>query len=375
MNNAALFVSENSENGLLTFRIGGRLDSATTGRVWVKAMRALSMASPEILVIDASALDYCDGAGVGLLFELRRKQLKSGRKAEIHGLRKEFRQLLDLFDPSEFDAQKTPEDQAITIPEEVGQATYRSWSGVRDLISFTGEVFFKLTHALLNPHTIRWKDVFLFSEIVGVDALPIIALISFLMGLIMAFQAAIPMRQFGADIYVANLVALSILKELGPLMTAIVLAGRSGSAFAAELGTMKVNEEIDALSTMGLDPVGFLVIPRMIAAIVMTPLLTLFADCIGVAGGAVVMFDLGHPLISYYNQVFSAVNYIDLSGGLIKSVVFGLLVAGLGCYRGLNTAIGASAVGDSATRSVVSSIIFIVAADGLFSIIYYYLGI
>ena len=148
-----------------------------------------------------------------------------------------------------------------------------------------------------------------------------------------------------------------------------------GSAFAAELGTMKVNEEIDALSTMGLDPVGFLVIPRMIAAIAMTPLLTIFADCIGVAGGAVVMLHLGYPPVSYFHQVVSAVNYIDLCGGLIKSVVFGLLVAGLGCYRGLQTAVGASAVGDSATRSVVSSIIFIVAVDGLFSIIYYSLGV
>src|SRR5262249_44122102 len=153
----------------------------------------------------------------------------------------------------------------------------------------------------------------------GVNALPIVSLISFLIGLIMAFQSAIPMHQYGAEIYVADLVALSMLRELGPLMTAIILAGRSGSAFAAELGTMKVNEEINALPTMGLDPVRFLVVTRVLAAVVMMPLLTLFSNLMGLVGGAVVFLSFDFPLVTYVQQVRGAVTVSDLLGGLAKA--------------------------------------------------------
>jgi phospholipid/cholesterol/gamma-HCH transport system permease protein len=166
-----------------------------------------------------------------------------------------------------------------------------------------------------------------------------------------------------------------MVRELGPLMTAIVLAGRSGSAFAAEIGTMKVNEEIDALTTMGLDPVRFLVVPRVLAAVFMTPLLTVYANLVGIIGGAIVLVSLGFPLVAYFNQVLSAINYVDFLGGIVKAFVFGVLIAGIGCLRGLQTGTGASAVGDSTTRAVVSGIVFIVATDGLFSVVYFYLGI
>jgi phospholipid/cholesterol/gamma-HCH transport system permease protein len=195
------------------------------------------------------------------------------------------------------------------------------------------------------------------------------------MGLIMAFQAAIPLGQFGAQVFVANLIGLAVLRELGPLMTAIVLAGRSGSAFAAELGTMKIREELDALRTMGLEPVRFLVVPRVLAAVFMTPLLTVFANLVGVMGGSVVLLSLGFPLITFFNQVQSAVTYTDLIGGLVKSFAFGILVGAIGCLRGLQTTTGPTAVGESTTRAVVSGIVLIVVADGIFSVVYYYLGI
>ena len=168
------------------------------------------------------------------------------------------------------------------------------------LISFVGELTSALVKAAFHLRRVRWGETLRIAEAVGVNALPIVALIGFLMGLIMAFQAAIPLRQFGAQIYVANLIGLSILRELGPLMTAIVVAGRSGSAFAAELGTMKVREEIDALITMGLDPVRFLVVTRVIAAVLMTPLLTIFADLIGVLGGSVVLLSLGFSWVTFF---------------------------------------------------------------------------
>jgi len=192
---------------------------------------------------------------------------------------------------------------------------------------------------------------------------------------ILAFQSAVAMRQFGAEIFVANLVALSLLRELAPLMTAILLAGRSGAAFAAEIGTMKVNEEINALTTMGLDPVRFLVVTRVLAAVAVMPLLTLVANLVGLVGGAVVMKGFDIPFVTYFNQVTSAVTLSDLLGGLFKATVFGLLVAGVGCLRGLETRSGAAAVGISTTRAVVSAIILIVVADGVFAVVFYHLDI
>ncbi len=205
--------------------------------------------------------------------------------------------------------------------------------------------------------------------------MPIVGLISFLLGLILAFQSAVPMKRFGAEIFVADLIGLSMLRELGPLMTAILLAGRSGAAFAAEIGTMKVNQEVDAMTTMGLNPVRFLVTPRIIATMLMTPLLVLFADLVGLLGGALTMQSFSIPFVTFLKEVDAAVTMTDFLAGFVKSFVFAMLVAGIGCMRGLETAAGASAVGDSATRAVVSGIILLVVVDGLFAVAYYLLNI
>jgi phospholipid/cholesterol/gamma-HCH transport system permease protein len=361
--------------GGLSLTIEGRLDSATTAKVWREATSAIEKMSPNRVVVDASKINYCDVSGIGLLVEILRRQQMRGGEAEIRGLQPRFQRILDLFDPAKFRAAETEKRKSVNLAEEVGKTVYRIWQDTYDLIVFVGEVFVSLVYAFRNPRRVRWKDAFLVAETTGVNALPIIALVSFLVGLIMGFQAVIPMRQFGAEIFVADLVGLAILRELGPLMTAIVLTGRSGSAFAAELGTMKVNEEIDALNTMGLDPVRFLVVSRVIAALAMTPLLTIFSDLIGVMGGSLVLRSLGYPFITYWNQVLSAVSYTDFLSGLVKSLVFGITIAGIGCLRGLQTKIGATAVGESATRAVVSGIVLIVIIDGVFSVVYYYLGI
>ncbi|HYL19107.1 MAG TPA: ABC transporter permease, partial [Burkholderiales bacterium] len=215
----------------------------------------------------------------------------------------------------------------------------------------------------------------LIAQRVGADAAPIVALIGFLMGVILAFQSAVAMRQFGAEIYVANLVALSLLRELGPLMTAITLAGRSGSAFAAEIGTMKVNEEVNALVTMGVDPVRFLVVPRLLAGFLLCPLLTILADMIGLIGGALVMKSFSVPMVTYFQQVQAAASVGDLLGGVAKAFVFGLLVAGIGCLQGLRTGEGPSAVGQSTTRAVVGGIILIIVVDGVCAVLFHVLDI
>ena len=259
--------------------------------------------------------------------------------------------------------------------EEFGRVALDVWAEVRALVEFAGELTMTLGRALSSPARVRWRDTLRVAELAGVDALGIVLLIGFLMGLIMAFESAIPMRQFGAEIFVADLVGLAMFRELGPLMTAVVLAGRSGSAFAAELGTMRIKEEIDALSTMGLAPVPFLVVPRVLAAVLVTPVLAIFASLAGLAGGALVMLSLGYPVIAYLNQMMTTVTYVDVLSGLFKSLVFGFLVAAIGCLRGLQTGAGASAVGRSTTRAVVSGIILVALADGAFAIIYHYLGV
>jgi phospholipid/cholesterol/gamma-HCH transport system permease protein len=208
----------------------------------------------------------------------------------------------------------------------------------------------------------------------GTNALPIVALISFLTGMIIAFQASIPMKQFGVDIFVVNLVALAMVRELGPIMTAIIFAGRSGSAFAAEIGTMKVNEEVAALTTMGLNPVRFLAVPRVLAGLAVTPVLTLYSMAMGVAGGVAVMLLRGFPLAALLNQLENSVRMQDVMAGFIKSFVFGAVVAGVGCLRGLQTGAGASAVGDATTKAVVTGIFCVVVIDAIFAVIYYRLN-
>jgi len=235
-----------NEQGNVTITIVGRLDSASTSSIWQKAMDALEEASSKSVVVDTAGVDYCDGTGIGLLVELTLRQRKAGGELEITGLRTEFQRLMDMFDPAEFEKTQIEKPYKARLPEEVGRAAFTIWDNIRSQITFLGELIVALVSAVGNPRRVRWKDAFLIAETGGVNALPIIALISFLIGLIMAFQAAIPMRQFGAEIFVADLIALSTLRELGPLMTAIVMAGRTSAAFAAELGTMKVNEEIDA---------------------------------------------------------------------------------------------------------------------------------
>jgi phospholipid/cholesterol/gamma-HCH transport system permease protein len=363
-----------SSDGALILSINGSLDSTSTGSAWRHALRLLQEHQPQRLIIDASHLTYCDGAGAALLLELQRRQETRRRRYEIQSLDPAYHALLDLYGRGETQRPE-PLSQADSPVEQIGRATAAIWNDVVVLIAFVGELYASLARAARHPGLVRWKDALHTAELAGVNALPIISLLGFLLGLIMAFQSAIPMRQFGAEIYVANLIGLSMLRELGPLLTAIILAGRSGSAFAAELGTMKVSEELDALTTMGLEPVRFLIVPRVIAAVAMTPLLSVFATLLGLIGGAVVMLSLKFPLVTYIIQVKSAVTVGDLIGGLGKSFVFGVVVAAIGCLRGLQTKSGAGAVGESATRAVVSGLVLITIVDGIFAVIFYCLGI
>jgi phospholipid/cholesterol/gamma-HCH transport system permease protein len=221
----------------------------------------------------------------------------------------------------------------------------------------------------------RWPATFRQMVRIGVDSIPIVFLIAGAVGMIVGLQAAIQLRRVGATIYVADLVGVSLTRELGPLMTAIIIAGRSGSAIAAELGTMKVAEEVDALTAMGLDPVEFLVLPRVLAMAIMLPCLTVLADVVGMLGGAAVAWlSLGIPVSAYVEQTFRALLLKDVFSGLLKSGVFAVIIAGVGCYQGFRVEGGAEGVGRRTTASVVASIFLIIVADLLFTITFYALG-
>ena len=369
---AALAITDTAD-GRRILALTGRLDATTLPDLWDKARRAADGAAAKPLVVDAAGVEYCDGAGVALFVDLLRHP-REGR-IEIANLKPAHSALLRQFDPKALEHDLDPEPPRRPAIEEIGFAAYGVWNDVRTQVEFIGETSAALAFAARHPRSVRWRDVWRICERVGADALPIVALISFLLGMILAFQSAVPMKRFGAEIFVADLIGLSMLRELGPLMTAILLAGRSGAAFAAEIGTMRVNQEVDALTTMGLSPVRFLVTPRIIAALLMTPLLTLFSDLVGLVGGALTMQSFSIPFITFLNEVDSAVTLTDFLAGFVKSFVFAMLVAGIGCLRGLQTKAGASAVGDSATRAVVSGIILLVVIDGLFAVAYYLLNI
>ncbi|HBA82791.1 MAG TPA: ABC transporter permease [Verrucomicrobia bacterium] len=358
----------------LSLVLQGPLTGQTAGVAWKQAGVFMRRKRPQLLIIDASKLASFDEAGVSILADLCRQQRAGDREWKVEGLPPDCQRLLSQYDPHE-----KPTPPAIRpkflLPEEIGRVTVHLWEDMKEQIVFMGKLTAALGLVILHPSRLRTKDMLSVMETAGANALPIIALIGFLLGLILAFQAAIPMRTFGAEIFVANLVSLSLLRELGPLITAIILTARTGSAFAAELGTMKVNEEIDALTTMGLDPVRFLVVTRVLGAVMVTPLLTIFANLFGLIGAGVVMLSLGFPLVTYVQQVLMSVHLGDLMGGLFKAFAFGIMVSAVGCQRGLQTQNGASAVGASTTRSVVSGIVWIVIADGLFSVLFYSLGI
>ena len=258
----------------------------------------------------------------------------------------------------------------------IGDATLRIIESTAGMFAFIGEAAFAFINFFMGKARFRSSDMVLTIEECGAQALPIISLVSALVGVIVAFVGIVQLRLFGAEIYIANVVGIAMAREMGALMTAIIMMGRTGAAFAAQLGTMEVNEEIDALKTLGISPMEFLVIPRIIALVLMMPLLCLYSDIMGILGGALVgigMFDLS--ITQYYDQTLQLLNLTQFSIGFIKSAVFAVLIAVSGCYYGMHCGRSASSVGDATTSAVVTGIVLIVVADGIFAVITNALGI
>ncbi len=360
----------------IQFVLTGRFDSHGTADLFLQIKNHTFLSDVSNFLIDLGGVTYLDTAGAAFICHVQAAAKEQGfQKINIINIKPQYAALIHLMQTASEKKEASVTPAPLSFVERRGKHLSDIAAETKEFITFIGEITWALFQSLRHPLKIRWSDTFLAAERAGVDALPIVALISFIVGLVMAFQAAIPMRMFGAELYVSNLIGIAMVRELGPLMTAIVLAGRSSSAFAAEIGTMRINEEVDALTVMGLDPVRFLIVPRIIASTIITPLLTIFSNLVGMLGGALVITSMGYPIISYFNQIASFVKWSDFAGGLLKCFVFGILIAATGCIRGYQTTSGPSAVGISTTRAVVTGIILIAVFDGAFSIIYYYLGI
>ena len=263
-----------------------------------------------------------------------------------------------------------------SVLERIGTTAIGVAGSLTEMLSFLGEMTISSVRLFGMKARYRASDLFLLIQQCGAQALPIVTLISFLVGVILAFVGAVQLKQFGAQIYVADLVGIAMMREMGAMMTGIIMAGRTGAAFAAQLGTMKVTQEVDALTTAGFSPLEFLVLPRVIALILMMPLLCLYSDFVGVLGGAVIgvgMLDLSW--ITYFQETVNAITLTDILGGVFKSSVYGVLIALSGCLRGLQCGNSSSAVGDAATSAVVTGIVAIVVACGSFAVVFYILGI
>lgn len=354
--------------------VRGRIDLTLARRILADLLKRIPSGTRSVR-LDLSNVDYFDSGGGAVLLGLREQLTKQGTELVLAASTPAIDGLLSLLDEQHVHVHTTPATKKDSPVERIGAAAMKFGKDARELISFTGEVILGLRSAAADPLRMRWRETWHYMERAGVDGLPIVSLISFLMGVITAFQAAIQLTQFGADIYIANLVGLSIVRELGPLMTAIIAAGRSGAAFAAEIGTMKVSDEVDALETMGLDRTRFLVTPKVLALLFMLPCLTLYADAIGILGGlTVATMWLELPAQVYIQQLQRVLVPWDIISGLVKSVAFALLISGVGCLRGLQAKTGAESVGRITTSAIVAGIFLIIVADAIFTVMFHYVS-
>jgi phospholipid/cholesterol/gamma-HCH transport system permease protein len=355
------------DGGARVLRVTGRLDAAAAARLWPLAMAAA--AGGPVAALDLAGLESIDTAGAVLLLEAAPDAQARGAVPEVAALLERTRRALAAAPPP-------PKVPATWRPiTAVGQATVDRARESLKGIAFLGEAVVTTGRVLARPRLLRWQDLLRHLDEVGTRAFPLTLLLGFLIGVILAYQSSIPLRRFGAEVFVPNLVGISLLRELGPLLAGVVMAGRTGSAFAAELGTMTVNEEVDALKIMGIDPTAMLVLPRLVAATLVMPVLALLMSLAGLAGMTLIMGTLGYPWAAVQGQLQQWLSVQDLAGGLFKAACFGLVIAGIGCRAGLSAGRGPRAVGDAATAAVVGGIVAIVAMDGVFAVLFFRLGI
>ena len=359
------------EGNTLVVRVGGDWRLAAVRPRWSGLVPGQSPASVRV---EADELGNWDSSLALFLREARAWSEAQGAAFALAGLPQGAERLANLL------AQKplNPPGPAAGLPNLfslVGAASLGLWREWRNFAQLLGDCFFSVGRFTRGRAQFRWGDLVVEMQQCGAMVLPIVGLISFLVGIIMAYQGAVQLRQFGADVYVADLVGLSVVREMGPMMAGIVLAGRTGAAFAATLATMKANEEIDALETLGVSPVDFLVMPRMAALVLMMPLLAIYSNFLGILGGMLISWSiLDIPTSLYWSETKSIIDLSDLGTGLIKAATFGVIIGLSGCLRGLQSDRSAAGVGQAATSAVVTGILLIIVSDAIYAVIFNALG-
>jgi phospholipid/cholesterol/gamma-HCH transport system permease protein len=340
-----------------------------------RTLHNLELPQGRHVTVDLSGVDRLDSAGAWLLLRTEHELAERGNEVELSNLQSRFAPLLD-----QVRARGVTEPLPHPIPphhtfvgflDRLGRVSLTLLGRFREILGFTGLVTITLLRLLKQPRRLRLTATLVQMEVVGLDAMPIVGLLSFLIGVVMAYQGADQLRRFGAEIYTVNLVGVAVLRELGVLLSAIIIAGRSGSAFTAQIGTMQVNEEIDALRTLGLDPIEVLVLPRLLGLGLTLPLIVFFADFMGLLGGALMSWAaLGINIPNFLTQLQSAITQSTLWVGVVKAPFFATIIALVGCYEGLNVTRSAESVGRLTTQSVVESIFFVIVTDAIFSIVF-----
>lgn len=351
--------------------LSGSWSALGLGRI-ERRLDAVRLPASGPAMVDGARVEALDTAGAWLVLRLLRRLRKGGSEVTLQGLAPAFAKLLDIVaKPPEgvAPARDAARPNTPNVFERVGRRVVPVAEEGLALITFVGETAVAFATCMLQPRRWRWRPILFNIRSAGVDALPIVALLSFLLGVVVAYQGADQLRQYGANIFVADLVGVSMLREFAPLITAIIIAGRSGSAYAAQIGTMAVTEEIDAMRTLGIAPLEMLVLPKVVALTLALPLLTVFADVAGVIGGMLMArSQLGVGYVEFIDRFGKAVELSTYGVGLAKAPVFALIIVVIGCFQGFRTHGGADSVGRQTTRSVVQSIFLVIVADALFSV-------
>ena len=376
--NAILSIIGIMKNPFLYYEVHPHTIKIFSSGAWTLAhLRKLEQAlcnipSRKKVIWDLSAVEEFDSAGV-LLFSKYLEQFKVDSLVEVIGYTSDQQNMYRLLKKNE---KRVPLPKKKGFLEKIGRSTIDVWVDIKAFTTFIGHLFSAIFNLLLHPRNIRFKEITYHAYESGFTALIIVGLTAFLVGMVVAYQGAVQLAKFGADIFIVDTVAISMVRELGPMITAIVIAGRSGSAYTAEIGAMKITEEIAAMRTMGFDPYYFLVIPRVFALMISLPLLIFFADMIGIAGGMfAAKMQLGLSITQFTDRLYEVLDVKHYLLGMLKAPVFAFVIAAIGCYRGFKVSDNTESIGLQTTASVVNSIFMVIAFDALFSIIYTEFGI
>lgn len=368
------FETGKSAEGELLVSFKSPLTYDNAAEIWQSLSGLVVRKENSSLVFNLSGVSKVDSAGAALVRLTQRLCDRRGVRFRIESIEPGIKHFLDYLD-RETPQQGQPPPPPGSVITRLGAFLIEQAAEFRDFVGFCGSFLAVARASIRHLGRFRWKETLYYLQSAGPNAMTILFLIGFLLGLVMSFQAAIQLRQFGANIYVADLVSLALTRELAPVFTAILLAGRSGSAFAAEIGTMKVGEELDALAVMGFDLTEFIALPKVVALMIAAPLLTMWANFAGLAGGiAVSSVSLDLTPYGFMNEVYAAITFGDIAGGLVKAEVFAILIALVSCFRGFQTGMGADSVGRQATAAVVSGLFLIIFSDAILTVIFYALG-